>query len=542
MTTQTTESPEKEIAAKAYADPVFFLQFFLPHLFPNEVPWVHRGIIAILTRRTDFLLKYGEIDKICANFVWSEDPDDPQADRHAIFTPELDDAGNILAVSMRVTKYSLIMLPRGYSKTTLAGIGIVLYWILYQDKKFPVYISESATHAEMQLGNVRSELEANPRIHAIFGNIVPDRQSSLKWTGDMLQTLTGVTAVARGRGGQIRGLNVGGQRPDCILLDDVEDRDSVKTDDQRTKAKTWMYGDVIPALPEMQENATILGLGTLLHSEALLMTLHKDPEWTSVIFGVRDTQGDLLWAANMNERKIEAKKASFARAGQLSQYYLEYENTIRAVESQKFKPEHFIINPKAREDIIAMAIALDPAISQKAKADFAAIGVVGMTKNGILQGMEFWGKQGATPREMIDKYFELAVKYECTLHGIESIAFQQVLIHLVREEMFRKAKLYGPAAYFEIIPITHSNKRESKDQRIVGILQPRFAAGYIHFQKRFPLLETQLQDFPNGKKDVPDVLAMCVHLLDPAAPMAVGEDRDPGDDEYESLEDWRTYT
>lgn len=521
-----------EILIEAYEDPVFFLGFFLPHLFPNEVPWVHRGILAILTRKTDFLIKYGELDKIITNFVWREDPDDAESPLHAMFTPEKDETGQIVSLSLRITKNTEIMLPRGYSKTTLAGIGVVLYWILFLEKKFPIYISESATHAEMQLGNIRNELESNERIRAVFGNIVPDRQSSLKWSGDILQTTTGVSIVARGRGGQVRGLNIGGNRPDCILLDDVEDRDSVKTEEQRAKAKTWMYGDIIPALPEMKEDSMILALGTLLHPDALLMTLKKDPDWTSVIFGVRDLQGDLLWDANMSEKKIENKKQSFARAGQLHQYYLEYENTVRSGDSQKFKAEYFHINFVPRSELIAVAIALDPAISPKAGADFASIVVVGIGQKGTIHVLEVWAKQGAGPREQIDTYFELASKWTCTLHGVESIAFQAALIHLMREEMFRKRQ------YFEIIPITHSQKKE---ERIEGILQPRYAAGYIHHNRHFPLLETQLQDWPSGKRDVPDALAMAISLLDPAAPLALGGNSDPADDEYEEQEEWRSY-
>lgn len=534
MTTELT------VAKKAFEDPVFFVQFFLPHLFPQEVPWVHRGILAILTRKTDFLLKYGELDKIVSNFVWVENPDDPLSETHAIFTPEFDEEGKIIALNMRITKYSMYMLPRGFSKTTLVGVGFILYCILYQLMKFPVYISETATHAEMQLGNCRAELEGNDRIKAVFGDIVPNRQSSLKWSGDIIQTVTGVTVVARGRGGQVRGLNVGGQRPDGIVFDDVEDRESVKTAEQREKTKAWLYGDVMPALPEMQDNATILGLGTLLHAEALLMTLHRDPEWTSVIFGVKDRQGDLLWKANMDEPKIEAKKQSYGRAGLLHQYYLEYENTIRAAESQKFQSSMFRILHVPRGELIQCGQVLDPAISQKAKADYSAIAVGGMNTKGLIVVTDMWGKQGATVREQIDTYFELSQKWDCTLHGIESIAFQAVLVHLVREEMFRKRR------YFEVTPITHSKNPQSKEERIVGILQPRYANGYIVHSRSFPLLETQLQDFPSGKRDLPDALAMLVHLLDPAAPLAIGEGKDPAEDEMPPLDevfegDWRYY-
>lgn len=524
----------RDIAAKAYADPVFFMKFFLPHKFPKNVPWVHRGILAILTRKTEFLMKYGELEKIASNFLYRKDPSDDQSELLPIFIicPETKE------IKLIATKFNNIMLPRGYSKTTLVGQGVILYWIEYQEYKFPVYISETQTHAETQVNNVAKELEVNTRLKAVFGDIVPERQSRLKWTQEIIQTTTGVTVVARGRGTQIRGLNVDGQRPDVLVLDDVEDRDSVKVPEQRKKDSDWFYGDVLPALPEMNPNATIMALGTLLHSEALLNTLRKDPDWTSIVFGVWDLQGLPLWADNMSADKIKKKKAMYTRNGKLGTYYLEYENTVRNEDSQKFKQSYIMYSPAAREELVGVAIALDPAISQKASACDSAIAVVGMTDKGLITVLETWNQLGATPNEQLEEYFRLAFKWDVTLYGIESIAFQAALIHITKEWMFRKRR------YFEVVPITHSKKKE---ERIEGVLQPRYASGYMRHARRFPELEEQMLDWPNGKKDVIDVVAMAVALLDPHAASAANDNgKDLGEDEMPPLDevfngDWRSY-
>lgn len=216
---------------------------------------------------------------------------------------------------------------------------------------------------------------------------------------------------------------------------------------------------------------------------------------------------------------------------------MEYENTVRGADSQKFKPEFFIIQPESRLSLECAALALDPAISQKAGSDSSALACGGMNTKGKIVVLDIWGKMGATPREQIDKFFEWQKLYDCSLCGVESIAFQAALIHLMREEMFRKGQ------YFEIIPIKHSQKKE---ERIEGILQPRYANGYIQHVRHFPLLETQLLDWPNGKRDYPDALAMMIALLDPAAALAGGNDNDPGKDEYPDLEtvfegEWRQH-
>jgi len=44
----------------------------------------------------------------------------------------------------------------------------------------------------------------------------------------------------------IRGLRHGAYRPDLIICDDVEDLNSVKTNESRDKTYAWLTGDVIP--------------------------------------------------------------------------------------------------------------------------------------------------------------------------------------------------------------------------------------------------------------------------------------------------------
>ena len=114
----------------------------------------------------------------------------------------------------------------------------------------------------------------------------------------------------------------------------------------------------------------------------------------------------------------------------------------------------------------------------------------------------------------------MKVRWQCTHAGVEAIAYQKALIHLIKEEMFRKSRIYGNAAYFECTPITYNNDKD-KVTRVQGVLAPRYSAGYITHQHRFPDLEGQLEDWPLGKLDGPDAIAMAVTLLDPAAGAAI---------------------
>lgn len=539
----TTEAPKltKEertsILEICFADPEEFCKTFLRSKFTKKIPWVHKGLLAIHTGRVDWLLEKcdkRELDKIVRHFTWKVDANDPQSPEHPIFKVHLDEEGTPTRIDMDRSKYTEIIMPRGFSKTTLIGLAVILYKILFKENKFIVYVSETATAAELQLGNVKYELACNPLINLIFGNLRPERQGELKWAANFFQTLSGVVVAARGRGGQIRGLNVGAQRPDLILFDDVEDKESVKTAEQREKTREWFYGDLIPALPEMDENATIIGLGTVLHSEALLLVLRNDPQWTSICFGAIDRDGDPLWEDNMSLAKLALKKKSFILAGMLHAYYMEYESVIRAAESALFKGNFFILKPEWQGELDCIAQAADPAISDKVGADNFALAVAGITTRGYILLLDIWMKVGAPPSEQVDIFFEKSLAWNVEKHGIEAISYQKALIFLIRGEMFRRKR------YFVIEEINHGNT--GKDERIRGILQPRYANGYIAHFRRFPDYEAQLLDYPKGKKDGPDAFAMAITLLDPFAANMADPDSNPiAEDEYEAEVNWRQH-
>ena len=113
------------------------------------------------------------------------------------------------------------------------------------------------------------------------------------------------------------------------------------------------------------------------------------------------------------------------------------------------------------------------------------------------------------------------------------------MVHLVREEMFRKGH------YFEITAVSHKSR---KIERIMEILQPRFIAKYIEFYQRFPELEVELLDLRSDtndqRDDGPDALAAAITLLDPFAAVASGEndlskDTMPPLEEVFEDEDWQ---
>ena len=539
-----SEAEKEKIMGDCYADPVLFCQTFLHDHFYRPVPWVHRGIMSILTGKTKFLLKYGQISKIMRNFVHQYDEENTRQIFH-VFVNEVDaeeiesvetdnlpfaELSSQVDIKLDLGTFTLILMPRGASKTTIAGLAIPLYKLLYREDKFTLYVSKADRHSQGQLESVRRELVNNEVIKEIFGDLQPKRSDEERWSKEKFETRTGIAMQARGKGSAIRGVNHNNHRPSTIIVDDPQSREDVKSDVVREDDKKWAFAELTPARSRVVGTRGQLHcLATWLHKDCIAAVWSRDPRWTTVKLEVRDSDGDWIWPDYMGQVEYDAEKASFARAGLLADFYREYHNQ-EVVDGEQPFPPHFIqYDPNVfTEDMVCVTYA-DLATSAKRTADFSAIVTVGLSPKGIVGVLDCCLKRGMPEEDKLDEYFRQSVIWKSQIHGFEANAYQATFGQTLRAEMFRRGH------YFEVIPVTHKTR---KTDRIRGALRPRYAAGFVRHRVPFPELEVQLQDFryddSHDHDDGPDAVAAALVLLDPAAAMWAGVD--PSEDQYEPIE------
>lgn len=148
-----------------------------------------------------------------------------------------------------------IAAPRGEGKTTLAEC-VVIYMLLLGLIKFAVIVAATGPHAAQILENIKHELEFNDLLFEDFPEVccyvrdlegAPQRAAKqtdaefntthIEWSRDLavLPTVKGSKASGRvlrayGLDAAIRGVNYHGLRPDFVLLDDPETRESAASD------------------------------------------------------------------------------------------------------------------------------------------------------------------------------------------------------------------------------------------------------------------------------------------------------------------------
>lgn len=533
---RTFEEEKKALLDYYLDDQCAFCREILSSWFPKPMPWVHRGLLAILTRNTSFLLKFGEeqwaegrcrwtkkgLSKIVRHFTYPINPKDPQSLRKPIFRVKYAEDGRTpKSIDIVVGRFSNFILPRGCSKTTLVNASVILS-VLYKLVEYFVYISESQRpHAEDQLATVERELSDNERILALWGQLVPPKSARETNRSDQIEFLNGVIGAAKGRGSQIRGMNKFAIRPDLIIMDDIENDESILTEESRDKTKKWVYRTVEPALVRIRKSGRIINLGTIRHTDDISQTLARDKQYTTVTFGAIDPDGDMLWDHYMTKDRLERERERYASVGQLYEFGLEYMSRADLDSQAKFKPSYYqnyryYEPPEFIRDYLIRCIAIDPAISDDPRACYCALAVIGLSPKGMYHVADLVMKIGMAPDEQVKAYFELAKRWQCTRFLVETISYQKALKHLLKEKMFEE-QMWFEIESAEKIP----GNDKSKHIRVEGILQPRMAAGVVSFNQRWPELEAQFADWGHAKKDGPDVISMALVGADPYAGLAL---------------------
>ena len=158
--------------------------------------------------------------------------------------------------------------PRGEGKTTIAEC-VLIYCLLLGLLKFPVVVAATGKHANQILSNIKHEMEFNDLLHEDYPEVcepiralegtpqraakqhVQDEKTHIQWSQDavVLPTIAGSKASGAilktfGLDAAIRGVKHNGQRPDFVLIDDPETRESADSNHQIATREETIERDI----------------------------------------------------------------------------------------------------------------------------------------------------------------------------------------------------------------------------------------------------------------------------------------------------------
>lgn len=161
---------------------------------------------------------------------------------------------------------------RGHAKTTVGTEFGGLYQAAYATRKFIVIASDTWEQARDRVQAIVQLTETNDRVRALYPGLRPaiDQQGQrVAWRDDDVIFANGVRIKGVGAGKSIRGLKTEQTRPDLLILDDLEDEDSVRTPEALEARRTWLTR-VALALGSPLVGLSVLWVGSILSRTALL--------------------------------------------------------------------------------------------------------------------------------------------------------------------------------------------------------------------------------------------------------------------------------
>jgi predicted phage terminase large subunit-like protein len=381
-----------------------------------------------------------------------------------------------------------IAAPRGHAKSTWFTLVYVLWCILFKKRNFIVLVSDTAGQASDLLGTIIEELETNETIIKDFGKIAgyipPTAEDKKKWNSKDIVTLTDVKVIARGWNARIRGIRYKQYRPDLVILDDVENDENVQNEDQRSKVKKVFKNSILNL---GSHDTQIMVIGTILHFDSLLMDLLNNPPtgWHTRLYkAIEDNEP--LWPEWWSIEALEAKKADI---GSIS-FEQEYMNNPLDPSTQIIAPKDFYQGDVDLTMVDCFGY-LDPAISEKETADYAAIGTIGRHRiTGKLYVIEPVRMRGNVDAIM-ELVFKMHLKYKYVAFGVESVALQKVLAQIITSES-RKRNIYLPVIEVEI--------DKDKVRRAIEIT-PHVENGTVLFNAQHQEFLAEVIQFPKAAHD-----------------------------------------
>jgi predicted phage terminase large subunit-like protein len=405
-----------------------------------------------------------------------------------------------------------IAAPRGHAKSTTTDLIYALFVLLNGYRKFVIICSSSEDTAMRFLRTLKDELEVNDKLRWMYGD-----QRSDKWTSSEIKLANGAVVLARGRGSQMRGLKEGAQRPDLIILDDIEDEEMVRSETRRQDLEEWFNGSVKPSLaPDGQ----IIFIGTILHQDSLLARCLDPalyPEFVTRRYAIVKDNGDPLWPARWSIDGIQALKADYTGRGLLHNFYMEYMNDPIPKENAEFKIERFeYYDSDSLPTDLRVYAGMDPSGGTVGKtSDKTAIVVVGVDDKSNYYVLDIYNEL-TTSDEMIRLMMKVQERWKPRKFGIEKMMATRMLMpHL--EKAMRDEGLYLPMELMSADRGAGGRKgmSDGKYQRIKSLVGPA-NLGILKFNRKHVDLFEQMATFPRGKHDdVLDALSYAWRLAEP---------------------------
>lgn len=407
------------------------------------------------------------------------------------------------------------ILARGGAKSTTAEL-IIPRVDERRVRRYCWYISSTQAKADKHVESIAAMFE-----HIGVDRAINKYGSSKGWRRERLRTASGFTVDALGLDVGARGAKVEDQRPDLIILDDVdENEDSIQT----TLKKIGIITKSI--LPAGSNDCAVLFIQNLIHPESIasrlvdgradfLINRHvigpvpavENLTYEQVKGRFVITGGTATWDGQSLE-VCQQQMDTWGLSAFLQEAQHEVDKTGGLWDHIDFQHIEFQDLP----DYVRTSVWVDPAVTSTDQSDSMGISVGGLSPSGVIDGL-FWWEDITSPEDALRRAIRKAVEWRSLAVGVETDqggdtweSVYRLALRAVQEEFRQELsdEEYEKISWPGFRQAKAGAGFGSKAERNAKMLADYERGRVQHLSGTHQTIERALRRFPNKPLDVAD--------------------------------------
>jgi len=397
--------------------------------------------------------------------------------------------------------------PRGHAKSTYMDI-IIPMWLMIQDKRqlnVMVLVGKSEDNACTLLGDLQAELQFNNRYIYDFGS----KYNAGDWQDGHFVTSDGFAFFALGRGQSPRGLRYRSNRPDYIVIDDLDDDELCRNEKRVSYLTNWVKEALFGCFGA--KGGRFIMVGNLIAKNSVLQKMMDSEGVFASKVNIVDGKGNPAWKELWTKEKIKDLE-NFMGYRSFQKEYMN--NPI--IEGSVFKKSDIIFGQTLKAtQYKALVCYTDPSFKSSATADYKATALVGITETGYYHILKIYAAQ-TTVTEMVRWHYDI---YK-TVRGLSNVRFM-IEANFMQDLLLDEFKKEGEGCGFQI-PITGDKRQKGDKFARIEAMQPLWERGLVIISDKIKnepgtaVLIDQLLSFQKGSRahdDAPDAVESAIWQL-----------------------------
>lgn len=410
----------------------------------------------------------------------------------------------LTSFSQKLERFA-IGIPRGFAKTTFIKL-LCLWYILFSRKQFILIVGASEDLAVNTLSDI-CDLLGGANIRKLFGNW----QHAIEVDTQTLKVFhfrgRNIILRAIGAGTAVRGINRKNKRPDVIIMDDVQKRETSENKELSDQLLKWILGTLMKA--RSNDGCTYIYVGNMYPQNCILEKLKNNTQWTSFIVGGILADGSSLWEELRPVEELLSEYQSDAEMGHAEIFISEILNSTDIASASGIDINKIPTLPPYYEDADPEGsfILIDPSSGKKQGDDCT------IEHYSVCDGKPIFDQLVTgtfSPLETIRAAVKMGMERNTRLIAVEGVAYQSTLLFWF--EQFCEQEGITGFYFVELSP-----KGQAKNNRIKrGLLRLLSSEIYLHPSIRSQVLHQITEWNPlkiNNKDDIIDPLGYVEEVM-----------------------------